>query len=170
MIEVRRVDLPGVGVLHSFVTRNNREISVAVQRTGHSDLIVRPEDDDDEAKAMTARLEADEARTLAELLGGTRITESIADVDAMPGVPIAWIAIDPGDRIDGKELGSIEALVDSGVRVVAIVRGDDVQVTPSTDFRVEAGDILVAAGAPDRIATAFRAAGHPLPGDREPGA
>lgn len=170
MIEVRRVDLPGVGVLHSFVTRDNREISVVMQRSGLSDLIVRPEDEHDEAKAVTARLEADEARTLAELLGGTRIIESIADLDAMPGVPIGWVAVDPGDRIDGKELRSIEALGDSSVTVVAVVRGDDVQVTPSPDFRVEAGDILVAAGAPARIAKAFRAAGHPLPEDRDPDA
>ncbi|WP_173923613.1 cation:proton antiporter regulatory subunit [Agromyces sp. Marseille-P2726] len=170
MIEVRRVDLPGVGVLHSFVTRDNREISVVVQRTGQSDLIVRPEDDDDEAKATTARLEPDEARTLAELLGGTRITESIADLDAMPGVPIGWVAVDPGDRIDGRELGSVEALNDSAVTVVAVVRGDEVQVTPPPSFRIQAGDMLVAAGAPDRIAEAFRAAGHPGPEAEEPGA
>ncbi|HEY6800707.1 MAG TPA: TrkA C-terminal domain-containing protein [Agromyces sp.] len=168
MVDVRRVELPGMGVLHSFVTRDNREISVVVQRSGQSDLIVRPEDEDDEAKAMTARLEADEARTLAELLGGTRIIESIADLDAMPGVPIGWVAVDPGDRLDGKELGSVEALADSGVRVIAVVRGDEVQVTPTLDFVVMAGDRLVAAGAPERIAEAFRAAGDPRRGVREP--
>jgi TrkA domain protein len=161
MVDVRRVDLPGVGVLHSFVTRDNREVSVVVHRSGQSDLIVRPEDEHDEAKAMTARLEAEEAGTLADLLGGTRIVASIADLDAMPGVPIGWVAVDPGDELDGNELGSIESLVDSGVRILAVVRGEDVQVMPPSDFRVEAGDRLVAAGAPARMAAAFRAAGAP---------
>lgn len=88
MGDVRRVELPGVGVLHSFVTHDNREISVILRRDGERDLIVRPEDDHDEAKAMTARLEADEAHTLADLLGGTSLVESAADAapDAGPGV------------------------------------------------------------------------------------
>ncbi|WP_136708518.1 TrkA C-terminal domain-containing protein [Agromyces sp. H66] len=161
MVDVRRVDLPGIGVLHSFVTTDALEIGVVTHRAGTRDLVVRQADS--EAPAVTARLEGDEAHQLAELLGGTRIIESIAELDAMPGVPIGWVAIDAGDPLDGHAIGSVDALVDGEVQVVAVVRGDHVHASPAPDFRIEAGDMLVAAGPPDRIAHAFRAAGAQTP-------
>ncbi|GAA4377440.1 cation:proton antiporter regulatory subunit [Agromyces bauzanensis] len=159
MVDVRRVDLPGIGVLHSFDTTDALEISVVAHRAGVRDLLVRHAQSDE--PVVTARLETDEAHQLAELLGGTRIIESIADVDAMPGVPIGWVSVHDGDAVDGRELGSVDALGDGTVQVIAIVRGDRVHASPAPDFRISAGDMLVAAGAPDRIAHAFRAAGAP---------
>lgn len=159
MVEVRRVDLPGLGVLHSIVTHDALEISVVAHRAGTSDLIVRR--DDQETPVVTARLENDEARTLAELLGGTRIIESIADLEAMPGLPIGWVAVDEGDPVAGNELGSIDAFDGDSVQIIAVVRGDDVHASPAPDFRVRAGDMLVAVGAPHRLAHAFRIASGP---------
>ena len=155
MVDVRRVDLPGLGVLHSFVTRDSREISVVAHRTGTSDLMVRA---DGEGKPTVARLDADEAHTLADLLGGTRIIESIAELDAMPGVPIGWVSIDEGDPAAGRTLGSIEAFASNGVKIVAVVRDDEVHASVSPDFTIQAGDQLVAVGPSDRIASAFRSA------------
>lgn len=161
MVDVRRVDLPGIGVLHSFVTADALEVGVVANRAGTRDLVVRQAGS--EAPAMTARLEREEAHQLAELLGGTRITESIAALDTMPGVPIGWVWVDAGDPVDGRRIGSVDELVDGGVQVLAVVRGDQVHASPAPDFRIEAGDLLVAAGAPDRIAHAFRAAGAQIP-------
>jgi TrkA domain protein len=165
MVDVRRVELPGLGVLHSIVTHDALEISVVAHRTGTSDLIVRR--DDEETPVVTARLENDEARTLADLLGGTRIIESIVDLDAMPGLPIGWVAVDEGDSVAGHELGSVDAFPAEGVQIIAVVRGDEVHAPPAPEFRVEAGDMLVAVGAPHRLAHAFRAASGPRTGVEE---
>ena len=101
MVDVRRVNLPGVGVLHSFITDDGGEVAVVAHRTGHSDLSPAPRahDDDD---AITVRLDEDEAHTLAELLGGTRIVESITELDELPGVPIDWVTVDDDDAIAGR--------------------------------------------------------------------
>ena len=131
MVDVRRVTLPGVGVLHSLTTADGAEVAVVAHRTGRSDLVSRPAgaDDDD---ATTIRLDEEEAHTLAELLGGTRIVESIAELDGLPGVPIDWITVDDDDAMAGRTFGEVPAA--SGVALVAVVRDDHAHPSPAADF------------------------------------
>ena len=154
MVDVRRVTLPGVGVLHSLTTTDGAEVAVVAHRTGRSDLVSRPAgaDDDD---ATTIRLDEEEARTLAELLGGTRIVESIAELDGLPGVPIDWITVDDDDAMAGRTFGEVPAV--SGVALVAVVRDDHAHPSPAADFAVRAGDTIVAVGPTEGIAAVFRA-------------
>lgn len=155
MVDVRRVTLPGVGVLHSFTNADGVELAVVAHRTGSSDLVTRPAGTDDDTVASTIRLREDEAHTLAELLGGTRIVESITELDELPGVPIDWVAVDADDAIAGRALGEVP--VTSGVAIVAVVRDDHAHPSPAHDFVVQSGDTIVAVGPPEGIATVFRA-------------
>lgn len=154
MVEVRRVALPGVGVMHSFATADGVELAVVAHRTGTSDLVARR--GRDERHAMTLRLEEDEAHTLAELLGGTRVIESIVELDDLPGVPIDWFSVDEDDAIVDRPVGLVPAV--EGVTLVALVRGDNAHPSPSAEFVVRAGDTLVAAGPAHGIEVLFRAA------------
>jgi TrkA domain protein len=155
MVDVRRVTLPGVGVLHSFATVDGAEVAVVAHRTGSSDLVSRPAGARDDDDAVTVRLDEEEAHTLAELLGGTRIVESIAELDELPGVPIDWMTVDEGDAIVGRSLGEVPAA--SGVAIVAIVRDDLAQPSPAAQFVVQPGDTVVAVGPTEQIAEVFRA-------------
>jgi len=154
MVEVRRVTLPGVGVLHSFETADGVELAVVAHRTGSSDLMTRPAGGDDDAATMV-RLDEEEAHTLADLLGGTRIVESITEFDELPGVPIDWFTIDADDAIAGLPIGVVPAA--TGVVLVAVVRGDHAHPSPAPDFLVQAGDTIVAVGPTEGIETVFRA-------------
>ena len=154
MVDVRRVTLPGVGVLHSFHTDEGVELAVVAHRTGSSDLVTRPAGDDDDA-AIMVRLDEDEAHTLAELLGGTRIVESITELDELPGVPIDWATIDGDDAIAGRSIGDLPAA--SGVALVAVVRDNHAHPSPASDFVVHVGDTIVAVGPTDGIEAVFRA-------------
>ena len=79
--------LPGVGVLHTFVTDDGGKVGVIAHRSGHSDLITFADDEDGaDASKVSLRLSEDEAHTLAELLGGTQITESLTALDQIPGL------------------------------------------------------------------------------------
>ncbi len=155
MVDVRRVTLPGVGVLHSFETADGAEVAVVAHRTGSSDLVSRPAGARDDDDAVTVRLDEEEAHTLAELLGGTRIVESIAELDELPGVPIDWMTVDDGDAIVGRSLGEVPAA--SGVAIVAIVRDDHAHPSPGAEFVVQPGDTVVAVGPTEQIAEVFRA-------------
>lgn len=156
MVDVRRVKLPGVGVLHTFVTDDGGKIGVITHRSGHSDLITFSDDEDasDTAK-VSLRLDEDEAHTLAELLGGTRITESLSKLDAIPGLAIDWFTVDYDDHIAGQKLGNLASRGVVGLTVVAVVRGESANPAPSDDFTVFPGDTLVVAGSPEKVAKSF---------------
>jgi TrkA domain protein len=167
MVDVRRVTLPGVGVLHSFTTDDGAEVAVVAHRTGSSDLVSRPAGAHSDDDATTLRLDEEEAHALADLLGGTRIVESIAELDELPGVPIDWVTIDGDDAIAGRAIGDVPSA--SGVALVAVVREDHAFPAPPPDFVVRPGDTVVAVGPTEGIEAIFRAIreGTGLLGDAE---
>jgi TrkA domain protein len=155
MVDVRRVKLPGVGVLHTFVTDDGGKLGVITHRSGHSDLITFADAEDGDARKVSLRLDEDEAHTLAELLGGTRITESLSKLDAIPGLSIDWFTVDYEDHIAGQKLGNLASRGVVGLTVVAVVRGESANPAPADDFTVFPGDTLVVAGSPEKVAKAF---------------
>jgi TrkA domain protein len=169
MADVRRVKLPGVGVLHTFVTDDGGKVGVIAHRSGHSDLITFSDtfvasepsssslndEDGSDATKVSLRLSEDEAHTLAELLGGTQITESLTALDQIPGLSIDWFRVDYEDYIAGQPLGNPAERGIVGLTVVAVVRGESANPAPSPDFRVFPGDTLVVAGSPEKVAKAF---------------
>jgi TrkA domain protein len=156
MVDVRRVKLPGVGVLHTFVTEDGGKVGVITHRSGHSDLVTFADAEDGDSRKVSLRLDEDEAHTLAELLGGTRITESLSGMDQIPGLSIDWFPVDYDHHIAGQQLGSLTTKGLPGVTVVAVVRGESANPAPDGDFKVFPGDTLVVAGAPEKVAKAFQ--------------
>jgi TrkA domain protein len=157
MVDVHRVKLPGVGVLHSFYTDDGGKCGVITHRSGHSDLISFADVSDgaDKSEKVSLRLSDDEAHTLAELLGGTRITEGLDKLDEIPGLSIDWFSVDYEDAIAGKPLGDLHDSGFIGLTVVAVVRGDSANPAPSADFVVFPGDTIVVAGSPEKVTKAF---------------
>ena len=156
MVDVKRVKLPGVGVLHTFVTDGGGKVGVITHRAGSSDLITFSDaEDGSKATKVALRLDDDEAHTLAELLGGTRITESLTNLDSIPGLTIDWFHVDYEDHIAGSALGDLGSVGLVGVTVVAVVRGESANPAPDENFKVFPGDTLVAAGSPEKVAKAF---------------
>lgn len=157
MVDVRRVKLPGVGVLHTFVAADGGKVGVITHRSGQSDLIAFADaDDEGDARKVSLRLDDDEAHTLAELLGGTRITESLSGLEQLPGLSIDWFHVDYEDHIAGQPLGNMTSRGLPGVTVVAVVRSEAANPAPAEDFKVFPGDTLVVAGAPEKVAKAFQ--------------
>lgn len=154
MVDVRRVKLPGVGVLHTFITDDGGKVGVIAHRSGHSDLVTFSDEENDSEK-VSLRLSEDEAHTLAELLGGTQITETLTALDQIPGLSIDWFTVDYDDHIAGQPLGDPADAGVSGLTVVAVVRGESANPAPAPDFKVFPGDTLVVAGAPDKVVKAF---------------
>ncbi|WP_233572912.1 MULTISPECIES: cation:proton antiporter regulatory subunit [unclassified Frondihabitans] len=145
-----------MGVLHTFITDDGGKCGVITHRSGHSDLITFSDDaDGDNVTKVSLRLSEDEAHTLAELLGGTRITESLSALEQMPGLSIDWFTVDYDDHIAGQPLGDLAAKGVVGLTVVAVVRGETANPAPSGDFKVFPGDTLVVAGSPEKVAKAF---------------
>lgn len=145
-VEVEEVALPGIGVRHSFVTRQGRGVGVVSHRTGGHELLVYARDDPD-ACSDVVPLTSEEADTLAELLGAPRIVERLAAMrEQVAGLVTEQLRVDPASPYVGRTLGDTRARTRTGASIVAVLRGSQVIPSPAPDFRFDAGDALVVVG------------------------
>lgn len=149
MAEVRETKLPGLGIRFEFLTARGNRIGVVHHRTGRRELFV--DGPEDESGTITA-LDEDDSRTLAELLGGSRVGEELASLQQrVEGLAIDWLPITEGTPFAGKTIGDTQARTRTGSSIVAIVRGEDALPAPGPEAAIEAGDTLVVVGTPRGI-------------------
>lgn len=154
MVELKRVTLPGVGVMHLMHLEGGGQVGVISHRSGVADLVTFSDDGDRCAKT-TLRLAEDESHAIAELLGGTAVTETLDNLRVLPGLSIDWYTVDPGDHIESRALGSLPEQGVFGVTVVAVVRDGQASPAPPPDFAVRSDDTLILAGTPARVRKCF---------------
>ncbi len=139
MADVDETQLPGMGLRYDFTTEDGDRVGVLVHRTGRRDVFLYSRDDPDECRA-TITLRPDDARTLAELLGASRVAEHLAAVQQQ----VAGLTprLDPGVAVVGvgraRPCARRRCTPTTGASIVAILDGDDVTAAPGAD------DVLVA--------------------------
>ena len=146
MSDINEVKLPGVGVRYEFETLEGKRIGVISHRTGLREIYVSRPDDIDEFKRVLG-LSPDDARTLAELLGATRVAQQLAELQQrIEGLVIDWLPVRDDSVYAGKTIGDARLRTRTGVSVVAIVRGDDAVPAPGPEHELSSGDYLVVVG------------------------
>jgi TrkA domain protein len=151
-MDVNEVLLPGVGLRYEFTTADGNKIGIVARRDGGFEFVGYDRRDPDQSRKLL-RLTAEEADTVAEILGAPRIAERFADLTKeVPGLSAGQIEIDPGSRYAGQPLGETQARTRTGASIVAIVRGDDVIASPAPSEVLSARDVLVVIGTPEGIA------------------
>lgn len=146
MGDIQEVKLPGVGVRYEFETAEGNRIGVVSHRSGLREIYAARRDDPDEFKRVLG-LSPDDARTLAELLGATRVAQQLADLQQrIEGLAIDWLPVRADSAFAGRALGDTQMRARTGVSVVAIVRGEEAVPAPGPDARIESGDYLVVVG------------------------
>jgi TrkA domain protein len=154
MVDVQKNALPGVGVRYDFVTSHGRRIGVITHRGGQRELLVYDDRDPDACREVVP-LEEEDTRALAELLGASRVTETLTRVQSLEGLTIDWLPVEAGSVYAGSEIGQTDIRERTGVSIVAVVRGGKTMASPALSFRLEAGDTVVAIGTPEGIGQAF---------------
>ena len=146
MSEIHEVKLPGVGVRYEFLSAHRKRIGVISHRTGLREIYVSRPDDPDEFNRVL-ELSPDDARTLAELLGATRVAQQLAELQQrIEGLVIDWLPVREDSIYAGRTIGDARLRSRTGVSVVAIVRGEDAVPAPGPEQRLDAGDYLVVVG------------------------
>ncbi len=146
MAEVRATELPGVGIQNDFLTGEGRRLGVLVHRTGRRELLLFDERDPDACRVL-ASLDEDDARTLAELLGASRLSENLVAMQQhIQGLAIDWLPVDASSPIAGRTLRDAAVHSRTGVSVVAIIRGEDTRAAPGPEDTLEPDDTVVAIG------------------------
>ena len=151
MADVEETQLPGIGIRYDFVTGGGRRLGVLLHRTGRRELLLYGEGDPDEC-AATIDLGSDDARTLAEMLGASRVVEQLARLHLdVEGLTIDWIDIDPDAEWAGRTLREAAVHSETGVSIVAIVGQDTAIAAPGADDVLAPGATAVAVGSSDGV-------------------
>jgi TrkA domain protein len=159
MSTVNETPLPGLGVRYEFETSNGTHIGVLHRQSGRQDLVIYERDDPDSARVTVALDDAD-SRTLAELLGASRVIEDLGRLrQRIEGLAIDWLPLPSEGPFPGRTIGDTQARTRTGVSVVAVMRGDEPIPAPGPEQPLEAGDTLVVVGTPrgiERLAELLR--------------
>ena len=146
--------LPGIGVRKEFALRGGRRIGVVTHRDGKIDLIVSKSDDPDACLAALP-LTTEEAGALANLLGAPQLVAQLTEEHRdMPGIHTRQIPV--GAPFDGRTLGDTALRTRTGVSVVAVMRAGHVHPSPTPDFTLTAGDLMVSVGTSEGLDSAVK--------------
>jgi TrkA domain protein len=150
MTNVEETVLPGVGIRYDFTTSNGARVGVLHRRTGRRELLLYDRDDPDTCTDLL-RLEDDDSRTLAELLGGSTVAEHLRTLQRIEGLGIDWLTVAPGSPYAGRTIGDTQARSRTGTSIVAVLRDEEAFPAPDPSFRFEPGDVAVVVGTPRGI-------------------
>lgn len=151
MPDVTEVRLPGVGVRHEYTTAMGDRIGVLTHRGGRREIFLYDSEDPDRCRAVL-HLSADDAQTLAELLGAPQLSEAVASVQRIEGLAIDWLAIGPGSPFLSSTIGDGRLRSRTGASIVAVVRNDVTVPSPGPEWQFEPGDVAVAVGTAQGLA------------------
>jgi TrkA domain protein len=149
MSEIEETPLPGVGFRHDFMCKGGRRVGVVSHHTGRRDVIIYDERDPDAVKAAV-ELNSDESRNLAEILGGTTITEHLGQIhQQVEGLAIDWLPLPA--TFEPLSIGDGGYRQRTGVSIVAVLRGGVTIPAPGPDEVLTGGDTIVVVGTTDGI-------------------
>lgn len=161
MTEIRETKLPGVGLRFDFDCDTGDRVGVVTRHGGHRDLVVYDHDDPDSVK-YSIELTEHEASNLADMLGGTTVTERLDDLrHEIAGLALDWITVPPDADAVGRSIGDNEVRARTGVSIVAIVRGGNAIPAPGPDESLLADDVAVVVGTPEAVQAAEALLGSP---------
>ena len=140
-------DLPGVGKKHEIELDDGVRLVVVTHNTGKREVFRRADPDADAEKLF--ELSDPLARQVGTILEGAYFqplrTEGVETALDENGV-LEWVTVAPGSPLDGATLGEADVRAETGASVVAVQREAETVANPDADFRIAAGDTLVAIG------------------------
>jgi len=159
-VNVEVTPLPGIGVRKDFALRNGRRVGVVTHRDGQIELILSKSDDPDACLAELP-LTPDEASALANLLGAPQLVAQLNEEHKdLPGIHTRQIPVREESPFDGRTLGDTALRTRTGVSVVAVMRAGQAHPSPTPDFTLTAGDLLVTVGTSEGLDNAVKILTH----------
>lgn len=155
-MDIEETRLPGVGLRHDLTIRDGQRVGIVSQVNGDRELVLYDRHDPDACQAVL-HLSAEEAGTLAELLGAPRVAERLARLrEQVEGIATEGLVLGPESPYAGRTLAEAQIRSRTGASVVAVVRHGDVSPSPTPDFRFNAGDKVIVVGTDDGVAAVAR--------------
>ncbi|SFO22049.1 potassium/proton antiporter regulatory subunit, CPA2 family [Pseudonocardia ammonioxydans] len=131
--------------------RDGRRIGVISHRDGRTALILSRADDPDACVAELP-LTNEEAGALANLLGAPQLVNQLNDEHKdLPGITTRRLPVKSHSPYDGRPLGDSALRTRTQVSVVAVMRAGQVHPSPTPDFVLAGGDVLIAVGLNEKL-------------------
>jgi TrkA domain protein len=143
---VYETDVPGIGKKFELDLAGGARAVVLLHHDGRVEVFRRGSPDADSEKVFD--LTSRQANRLGSILEGAYFEAVSTEELSVPlgDAIIEWVDIDEGSPVAGRTLEEAQLRAETGVSVIAVQRGAETVPNPDADFRVEAGDILVALG------------------------
>ncbi len=153
-IRIQETQLPGVGVQHDFETEAGRRVGVITHHTGRRDfLLFSPNDPDMCASSMP--LSEQEAQLLGELMGASKVVETIGSIrQSVGGLAIDWIPVQEDWVCANASIKGL-GLYQTGTHIVAVIRNEETIPAPEPTFHIQPGDTVLVVGKPEGIRKAY---------------
>ncbi|MZD04648.1 potassium transporter TrkA [Streptomyces sp. SID5785] len=141
---LRTTPLPGIGVQYELTTRRHDTLSVIAHRDRRRTLNVHHDDDPDSC-GLSLALTAAEALSLADALLPSHNNPNLLHTSDF-GLIAEQITITGTSYWNGRTLGETHMRTDTGASIVAVMRRSHAIPSPTPDFRLHGGDIVIVIG------------------------
>lgn len=155
-MDVREVELPGIGWKYALTTSEGERITVILHNTGHRELYYFDKGADFPSQAV--RMSDEEGRQLGAILSGAYYQPvGEAKLQTVLGeLTIDWYTVSEGSPLAGRTIGELQIRARTGASIIAILRGQEApNVNPGPESRIESGDTLMVIGSRRQV-EAFR--------------
>jgi len=144
-VDITNRVLPGIGVCQEVELHGGRRIGIVTRRNGLRDLVFYDEDGD--GAAATVALTDDEANAVAEILGAPQLTFRLSVLQRQAdGLVVEQLPVPADSPFAGRVLGDTQARTRTGASIVAIMRKGVALPSPTPDFVLQPGDLVVTVG------------------------
>lgn len=151
-MEVREVELPGIGMKFSFETEDGETLCVVIHKTGRREIYrFLPKQERPES---VIELSDAEARELGAILIGTHFQPDVEDTArlAMKELTIEWLKVHSDSPLTGKTIQENKIRKFTGATIIALFGPTKKILNPAPDTQIEAGDTVVVVGEETQIA------------------
>ncbi|PLR96881.1 cation:proton antiporter regulatory subunit [Bacillus sp. T33-2] len=146
-MNIREIDLPGIGRKFELVTRNNEKVVIVIHDDGRREMYHF--DEDHEESISSVIFNDAESRQLAAILGGIVYKpQALETIEmALEGLSIEWFKVEPGAKAARKSIGDIDIRNNYNVTVIAILKRNLKKLlSPGPEAVIHEGDTLVLSG------------------------
>lgn len=150
-MEVREVELPGIGMKFSFETEDGETLSVVIHKTGRREIFrFLP---NQETPESVIELSDEEARELGAILIGTHFQPEVEDTArlVMKELTIEWLKVPKDSPLAGKTVQENKVRKLTGATIIALFGPTKKILNPAPDTHIAAGDTVVVIGEQHQI-------------------
>lgn len=158
-MEMREVDLPGIGRKFEAITRRGDKVVLIVHDDGRREMHHYDDDDLDES-ISSVTFSDEEARQMAGILGG--LVYKPKDLErielALGDLVIEWVKIEADSLAANETISSLDIRNRYDISIIALLKMDKTKVlNPGPDTLIEKGDTIVFSGERQHVRAAGKA-------------